>query len=206
MSTRLLVGRGFEGRFVSLLKPLLNCLCSLLVFPLFVQTRVLAALMKSDQPFQMASQTLSLCPGVLGNYLRKAFYRMTLPRCGPDVCIEFGTILHQPTIELGRRVYIGCNCSIGECVIEDNTLVGSNVDILSGRHQHSFDDIDVPLCLQGGYLEKIVIGADCWVGNSSVVMANVGAKSIVAAGSVVTRDVEARSIVGGHPARLIRKR
>ena len=195
-----------EDRIMPVLKSLLSWLSGLLVMPLLVQTKLLAVFLKTDQPFQMASQTLSLCPGILGNYLRKAFYRLTLPRCGPDVCIEFGTLLHQSTIEIGRRVYIGSHCSIGECVIEDDTLLGSNVDIISGRHQHHFDDLDTPMREQGGRLEKIVIGADCWIGNSSVVMANVGSKSIVAAGSVVTRDVEPGSIVAGNPARLVRKR
>lgn len=131
---------------------------------------------------------------------------MTLQRCGPDVCIEFGTIISQSAVEIGRRVYIGPRCSIGECVIEDDVLLGSNVDIISGRHQHYAEDLNMPIREQGGQLEKIVIGKDSWLGNSSIVMANVGEKSIVAAGSVVIRDVEPFSIVGGNPARLIKKR
>jgi len=198
--------RRLDALMISTLKGLFNGVCCLLVMPLFVQTKVLALFLKRDEPFQMASQTLSLCPGIIGNYLRRAFYRLTLPRCGPDVCIEFGTILSQPTIEIGQRVYIGCHASIGECVIEDYVLIGSNVDIVSGRFQHYFGDLDTPIREQGGRLEKIRIGADSWIGNSSVVMANVGTKSIVAAGSVVVRDVEPRSIVGENPARVIRKR
>ena len=188
------------------LKILLGTISHVLVLPLYLLTKVLARVVRTDQPFQMASQALSLCPGIIGNYLRHAFYRWMLPRCGADVCIEFGTILHQPTVEIGNRVYIGSHCSIGECVIEDDVLIGSNVDILSGKHQHSFEDVDIPMRDQGGRLEKIRIGPDSWLGNSSVVMAPVGRKSIVAAGSVVTRDVEPYSIVGGNPAGLIRAR
>jgi acetyltransferase-like isoleucine patch superfamily enzyme len=187
-------------------KYLADAVATLLVLPLLGQTRLLTLVVTRDQAFQTASQALSLVPGVPGNYLRKAFYRRTLPRCGADVCIEFGTILHQPTIELGRRVYIGARCSIGECVIDDDVLVGSNVDVISGNHQHGFADPDRPIREQGGHLEKIVIGADSWLGNSSVVMANVGAGSVVAAGSVVTRDVEPRSVVAGNPARVVRQR
>jgi len=181
-------------------------LCRLLVLPLFLLTRFLEIFLKTDQPFQMASHAVSQVPGFVGNYFRKEFYRMTLPRCGNDVCIEFGTIIHQPTVEIGRRVYIGPRCSIGECTIEDDVLLGSNVDIISGRQQHCADDLEVPIREQGGRLEKIVIGKDSWLGNSSVVMANVGEKSIVAAGSVVVRDVEPYSIVAGNPGKLIRKR
>lgn len=188
------------------LKRLLDVICAVAVVPLVVQTKLLGALVTRDQAFQTAAQALSLWPGVVGNYLRKAFYRWMLPRCGPDVCIEFGTILHQPTIELGRRVYIGSHCSIGECVIEDDALLGSNVDIISGGRQHSFTDVTRPIREQGGHLTKIVIGADCWIGNSTVVMANVGPQSVVAAGSVVYQDVEPQAVVGGHPARVICKR
>jgi acetyltransferase-like isoleucine patch superfamily enzyme len=59
---------------------------------------------------------------------------------------------------------------------------------------------------QGGEFEKITIGVDSWLGNSSVVMANVGTKSIVAAGSVVIKDLEPYSIVGGNPAKLLKSR
>jgi acetyltransferase-like isoleucine patch superfamily enzyme len=85
-------------------------------------------------------------------------------------------------------------------------MFGSNVDIISGKNQHHFDRLDIPMREQGGELEKIVIGEDCWLGNSSVVMANVGRKSIVAAGSVVVKDIPPFSIVGGNPAKILRSR
>ena len=188
------------------LKTLVGVICRLLVLPLFLLTRILEIFIKTDQPFQMSSHFLSLFPGMVGNYFRKEFYRMTLKRCGPNVCIEFGTIINQSTVEIGRNVYIGTRCSIGECVIEDDVLLGSNVDIISGRHQHYVDDMNIPIREQGGRLDKILIGKDSWVGNSSVLMANVGEKSIVAAGSVVVRDVDPFSIVAGNPAKLIKKR
>jgi virginiamycin A acetyltransferase len=191
---------------ITTLKRLLDGLCFLAVLPLWALTRILERLVARDQAFQVSAQLVSLAPGVPGNYLRRAFYRLTLPRCGPDVCIEFGTVLHQPTVELGRRVYIGTHCSIGESVIEDDVLLGSNVDVISGGQQHQFDDLDTPIREQGGRYRKIVVGPDSWIGNSSVVMANVGAQSVVAAGSVVVRDVEPRSIVAGNPAALVRKR
>lgn len=189
-----------------LLKSLFSGICRLLVLPLYLLTRILEWFIKTDQPFQMSSHFLSLFPGLVGNYFRKEFYRMTLAKCGLDVCIEFGTIIHQSTVEIGRRVYIGPHCSIGECVIEDDVLLGGNVDIISGRQQHYITDLEVPIREQGGRLEKVTIGRDSWLGNSSVVMANVGEKSIVAAGSVVVRDVEPLSIVGGNPAKLIKRR
>jgi virginiamycin A acetyltransferase len=186
-------------------KRLVRALGYLLVLPLYVQTKALEQWL-GEGAFRMASQALSRHPGILGVYRRTAFYRLTLPRCGPDACIEFGTILHQNTVEIGRRVYIGTNGSIGASVIEDDVLIGSNVDIISGRRQHAFHDLDRPIREQGGRYETIVVGPDCWIGNSSVIMANVGRQSIVAAGSVVTRDVPPRAIVAGNPATVIRQR
>jgi acetyltransferase-like isoleucine patch superfamily enzyme len=190
----------------NILKALASGFCRLLVLPLYLLTRFLELFLKTDQPFQMSSHFLSLIPGLVGNYFRKEFYGMTLTKCGTDVCIEFGTIINQSTVEIGNKVYIGPRCSIGECVIEDDVLLGSNVDIVSGRYQHFAHDLEVPIREQGGRLEKIVIGKDSWLGNSSVVMSNIGEKSIIAAGSVVVRDVEPYSIVAGNPARLIKKR
>lgn len=178
----------------------------LLVVPLYVLLLFGDFIIKSDQPFQCCSQFLSLFPGVPGNYLRQQFYRLALSECYDDCCIEFGTLLNQRGIELGHRVYMGANCCIGLCRIEDDVMLGSNVDIVSGKKQHFIDRLDIPMREQGGEFEKIVIGEDCWLGNSSVVMANVGKKSIVAAGSVVIKDVPPYSIVGGNPAKVLRSR
>ena len=161
---------------------------------------------ENDQSFQGCSQFFSLFPGIFGNYLRQQFYRLALAESYDDCCIEFGTRLNQRGIELGKRIYIGTNCCIGLCRIEDDVMLGSNVDIISGKTQHYFDRLDIPMREQGGQLDKITIGADCWLGNSSVIMANIGMKSIVAAGSVVTKDVPPYSIVGGNPAKILKSR
>lgn len=189
-----------------ILKQLLQYCAMVMVLPLYWLMLLSEQFVKTDQPFQGCSQLLSLFPGVPGNYLRQQFYCLSLTECHNDCCIEFGTILNQRGIELGHRVYIGANCCIGLCRIEDDVMLGSNIDVLSGKGQHNFERLDIPMQQQGGVLEKIVIGADSWLGNSSVVMANVGTKSIVAAGSVVIKDVEPFSIIGGNPAKLLKRR
>jgi virginiamycin A acetyltransferase len=188
------------------IKSLARGIAFLMILPLYVILFVSEQLVRTDQPFQGCSQLLSLIPGVPGNYLRQQFYHLTLARCSDDCCIEFGTRLNQRSIEIGKRVYIGTNCCIGECCIGDDVLIGSNVDIISGKNQHNFDRLDIPVREQGGKLEKIIIGEDSWLGNSSVVMADVGTKSIVAAGSVVVSNMEPFSISGGNPARVLKKR
>ena len=187
-------------------KLLASAVCRVLLLPLLALVRVMELFIKSDQPFQLGAHSVSLIPGIIGNYFRKEYYRLTLARCAPDVCIEFGTIINQATVELGHRVYIGLRCSIGACVIEDDAIIGSNVDIISGKGQHNFDSTDMPIREQGGRLTRIVIGSDSWIGNSAVVMADIGAKSIIGAGSVVVDVVEPYSIMAGNPARLLRRR
>lgn len=189
-----------------LLKILAKYVALILISPVYLLLVLFGKVSKTDQPFQGCSQFLSLIPGLPGNYLRQQFYRLVLAECHDDCCIEFGTRLNQRGIELGRRVYIGTNCCIGLCRIEDDVMLGSNVDVISGKNQHFFGRLDIPMREQGGELEKIVIGEDSWLGNSSVVMANVGKKSIVAAGSVVVKDVPPYSIVGGNPARVLKSR
>jgi virginiamycin A acetyltransferase len=189
-----------------LLKKIAQIIALILVLPLYTFMVIADFFVKRDQTFQGCSQFLSLFPGVPGNYLRQQFYCLTLAECYDDCCIEFGTRLNQRGIELGRRVYIGTNCCIGLCCIENDVMLGSNVDVISGKKQHSFDRLDIPMREQGGEFEKIVIGEDSWLGNSSVVMANVGMKSIIAAGSVVVKDLPPFSIAGGNPAKVLRSR
>lgn len=190
----------------SLFKTIIKIASFFVVFPLLCIFKFLDFLYNDDKTFQAFSHLFSLLPGLPGNYLRAQFYRYSLKSCSDDCCIEFGTILHQKDIEIGKRVYIGPNCSIGLCRIEDDVMLGSNVDIISGKNQHNFDRIDIPMREQGGHFEKIVIGEDSWLGNSSVVMANVGKKAIVAAGSVVVNNVEPYHIVGGNPAKFLKSR
>lgn len=198
---------GLRSRYMKpLLKLCVSWGCRLLVLPLVGIVKLTEIFIQTDQPFQFGSQTVSLIPGIPGNYFRKEYYRMTLEKCAPDVCIEFGTILHQSRVKLGHRVYIGARCSIGECAIEDDAIIGSNVDVISGRHQHLFHNSDTSIREQEGALDRIIIGTDSWIGNSAVIMANIGRKSVIGAGSVVVQDVEPYSVMGGNPARLLRNR
>lgn len=192
----------------SVAKSLVQALAAGVVTPavLLYRLRVALAPGRRNAFFQGSSQAFSLIPGLTGNLLRRAFYRRTLRACGPRCTISFGTLFSTPDAELGSDVYIGANCMVGRASIGDDTLIGSNVDLLSGKRQHSFEQTDVPIRLQGGAFEPILVGRDTWIGNGAIVAADVGDGAIVAAGAVVVRDVLPLTIVGGNPARELGRR
>jgi carbonic anhydrase/acetyltransferase-like protein (isoleucine patch superfamily) len=159
-----------------------------------------------DSLLQTISQLLSMLPGLPGNYLRAAFYSIALESCSNDVVVSFGALLFQEQTCLEPGVYIGPQCNIGKCFIGRNTLLGSGVHVMSGKKQHLIDDIYVPIKNQGGEYIQVNIGEDCWIGNASLIMGNIGAHSIIGAGSVVTDDIPEYSIAVGNPAKVIKSR
>jgi virginiamycin A acetyltransferase len=152
------------------------------------------------------SQAMSLLPGLLGVYLRRAFYAMAAQQCGEDVCISFGTVFSHPTVSLARKVYLGVYCVIGDATLEDDVLIGSHVSIMNGAKQHGIDRLDIPVREQPGEWPRITIGRDSWIGDRAVVMADVGKHCVVGAGSVVTKPVPDYAIVVGNPGRVVRYR
>lgn len=190
----------------SALRSTLSLLFLALVAPLALPVRWTRRVDRHDHIFRFGSQFVSLVPGLLGVYVRRAYYLTVLPRCGRDVVIEFGTILAQRDTEIGERVYIGAFCNVGTCRIGNEVLVGSNVDIISGRHVHYCDAPDVPIRDQGGIFEKISIGEGSWLGNRSIVMAEVGSHCVIGAGAVVIRPCEDYTVYAGNPARPVRSR
>jgi len=156
--------------------------------------------------FTALSQLFSLIPGRLGSYFRNALYSLIMKNCSNNGVIYFGTLFSHPDTEIYDDVYIGPQCNIGKSVIGKNTLIASGVHILSGKNQHNFSDLETPIQQQGGNYQKITIGDDCWIGNTAVIMANVGNKAIVAAGAVVVNEVPDYAIVAGNPARILKYR
>ena len=150
--------------------------------------------------FAGCSELLSLVPSRFGVYLRRSFYRMTLDGCELDVHIGFGTTLAHPQVRIGHGIYVGNRCTLGMCILEDHVTIGSNVDLLSGRRQHDFADVATPLQAQGGSFTQVHIGRNAWIGNSAVIMANVGDAAVIGAGAVVVHAIPARAVAVGNPA------
>lgn len=162
-------------------------------------------LFKSDDLFASFGQTLALVPGKLGSYLRCAYYRFTLKRFSGEGFIGFGSCFPHCSAEVGDGVYIGAYCIIGNVSIGEGSLLASRVSILSGGHQHPIEGRTPKGEQDRNYYERTDIGKGCWVGEGSVVMADVGDFSVVGAGSVVTRTIPGGVIAVGNPARVIKE-
>lgn len=164
--------------------------------------RLCALIVTPPRAFPGWSQLFALFPGLAGNYLRSAFYRLVLPSCGRDVCISMGTVFSHPTARVGNGVYVGIGCMLGDVTIDDNVLIGSHVSIINGRCQHGISRIDIPVREQPGCYPRVEIGEDSWIGDRAVVTADVGRHCVVGAGAVVTKTVPDFAIVVGNPARI----
>ena len=145
-------------------------------------------------------QILSLVPGTLGVLMRRSFYSCFLSDCSNDVGIGFGTIFSKTSVKIGPKVSIGGYCMIGMCEIGEGTLLGSNINILSGRHQHgSGDSVEQPKSGQVTYT-SVKIWKNCWIGNGAIIMNDIGDNCIIGAGSVVVKSIPPNSVAVGNPA------
>jgi virginiamycin A acetyltransferase len=188
------------------MKLLANGLGRVLVFPAYLLYLLGSLALGKDRAFPGWSQGFALVPGFLGAYLRRAFYRLVLPRCDTDAWIGFGVIFSHPTAEVGRSVYVGPFCCLGDVTLEDDVLIGSHVSITNGQAQHGIERLDVPIREQPGVWPRVTIGRDSWVGDRAVIMADVGKHCVIGAGAVVTKPVPDYAIAVGVPARVVKSR
>lgn len=188
------------------LKALANGVALVLVLPAVLLYWLGVLLVGRERAFPGWSQAFSLLPGLTGVYLRRAFYKCVLRRCSDDACISFGTVFSHPTAEVGRAVYVGLFCVLGDVTLEDDVLLGSHVSVMNGGQQHGIERLDVPIREQPGQWVRVTVGRDTWIGDRAVVLADVGKHCVVGAGSVVTQALPDYAIAVGSPARVLRFR
>jgi acetyltransferase-like isoleucine patch superfamily enzyme len=151
--------------------------------------------------FVFFAQAFAACPGIPGDYLRVAYYRLTLATCSASSRISFGTFFAHPEAKIGARVYLGSYCVMGKVIIGDGCQIASGVQILSGSRQHARQEDGSLSGAERGVFQAVEIGAGCWIGAGAIVMADVGTGATVGAGSVVTRPVPDGTVVAGNPAK-----
>lgn len=188
----------------ALIKAAADAVCLLIAAVPAGLCRVEARFSERGDLFVLFGQAFSLVPGLPGNWLRRAFGRLTLDGCAADCEIGFLSWFSSRHARIGARVYIGPLSVIGDAVIGDGSLIATRVSILSGRNQHAHrpDGSLIPFSRDRAAL--VTIGRNTWIGEGAIVMADVGDRCIVASGAVVTAPVESGYVVGGNPARVIR--
>jgi len=133
---------------------------------------------------------------------------------GDNVRLKYGVYLDTETsdtgyIKIGKRVYIGTGCCLhGHKGLEigDDSLLAQNITITP--FSHKFEDPNKTIYGQGGYVRKVTIGRDCYIGMNVCILysADIGEGSVVGAGSVVVHTIPPYSVVVGVPAQVIRQR
>ena len=176
------------------------------VAPMFLSFAVRAALFGRDRALQSSSQLLALVPGIVGQYVRRAYLRRTIAACHETVVVEFGTTISRAGTRLDANTYIGPGCHLGLVHVERDVLIAAGVHIPSGTQTHCIDDLSRPIREQPSAERQVRIGAGSWIGEAAVVMADVGRDTVVGAGAVVTRPLPARCVAAGVPARILRIR
>lgn len=156
-----------------------------------------------ERIFDFSAKLLSLVPGKIGQYIRTAFYKMTLTECHYDLMVGFGSFFSHPTARAGRRVGMGSFTIVGTAVLGDGVMIGSRVSVLSGKYQHGGFLHGVTPSGEGRF-ETVTIGAGSWIGEGAIVMASLGERCMVSAGSVVTKPAPDRVVAVGNPARFLK--
>jgi virginiamycin A acetyltransferase len=187
-------------------KQLANAIALGLVFIPWLVYRCESWLFGNAKVFPGWSQLFSLLPGVSGVYLRRAFYRLAMIDCASDCWIGFGTVFSHSTVRIGKKVYLGTFCCIGEVTIEDDVLIASNVSIANGPAQHGIDRLDIPIREQPGVWPHVTIGQDTWIGERAAVLVDVGKHCVIGCGAVVSRAIPDYAIAVGVPARVVSSR
>ena len=166
-------------------------------------------LFKSERAYSFFAQLFSLVPGLLGQYLRTSYYKVTLQSCAYDLSVGLGSFFSHPTASVGKGVVITVYSIIGTATIGDNVLVSARVSILSGKYQHGGgirDNTDQNADDQQGIeLKRVSIGKNTWIGENSIVMCSIENDCVVSAGSVVTKPMKSNQIAVGNPARFLKR-
>jgi len=177
----------------------------LIVSPLIIFTRLEALLFGKNREliFCACGEFLSICPSIIGLYMRKAYYWAVCTDVSLDAHFLFGSSLAHRQNIIRAGVVIGAYTIIGYADIEENVLMAARVSIISGKYQHGHPNQRTAQQETKEEHEIIHIGKNTWIGQDVSILANIGKNCTVGAGSVVFKDVLDNTTVLGNPARKV---
>jgi acetyltransferase-like isoleucine patch superfamily enzyme len=158
----------------------------------------------------MIGRLKTLVRNVLSLFSVRTDMRKGFKAIGSNVVLgENIKCIYKNRIEIGTHVYMGGDSLLdgrGGIVIEDYSIISSDVTILSSQHNYKnahllpYDEVEL--------LDPVVIGKYCWIGIRCIILPGVqlGDGCVVGAGSVVTKSFPAGTIVAGNPAKMVSRR
>ena len=101
-------------------------------------------------------------------------------------------------ITIGKKCFFNNFCSLNaheSISIGDNTMFGENVKIYD--HNHRFSDRNKLIKDQGFSNEKVVIGANCWIGSNVTILkgTRIGNGCVIGAGAVLSGIIPDNTLV-----------
>lgn len=117
--------------------------------------------------------------------------------------------------EVSAKLMVGAHTSIGmgatisaakRIVLGKQVLLARNVYI--SDHGHAFEDVRMPIILQGlRDVRDVLVGDGTWIGQNACVMpgVHIGKHCVIGANSVVTRSLPDYCVAVGSPARIVKQ-
>ena len=115
----------------------------------------------------------------------------------------------EPAIVIKSNTGIGMGATLSamrRIVIGEHVMLARNVYI--SDHAHAFEDMNLPIALQGiAKVGEVEIGDSTWLGQNACVLPGVriGRHCVVGSNSVVTHDVPDFCVAAGVPAKVIKR-
>jgi acetyltransferase-like isoleucine patch superfamily enzyme len=181
-------------------------IATIAIAPVLISFFVRRSILGTDRALEGSTQALAMVPGLIGEYLRRAFLAHAIAYCDRSATIQFGTIFSQAGARIEANVYVGPRCHLGLVHLERDVLLAAAVHVPSGGETHGIADLERPIREQPGARRLVRIGEGTWVGSAAVVLADVGRHCVIGAGAVVTQPLPDYVIAAGVPARIIRSR
>ena len=149
-------------------KVLARACATVAILPAICSYHLRRRFLGENRALEGSSQALALWPGLIGQYLRRAFLSRVLAYCAPSATVEFGSIFSQVGARVGANAYIGPRCHIGLADIGSDVLIAAGVHIPSGAHTHQAQDANRPIRDQEHQRIVVRIGEGSWIGSAAV--------------------------------------
>ena len=175
--------------------------CLPLILLAWLETAIMGR--RYERMFGACKEILSLVPTIIGQYIRLGFYLATCRKVSPDACFMLGSMLSHRDVSVASGVVLGVYTIIGCADIGPNVLFGARVSVISGKYQHGRPAERTSEQTATEQYDLITIGANSWIGQEAVLMANVGENCTIAAGAVLYKDAPDNCTFMGNPARKV---